>query len=167
MDNKKQKENKILEIEKLKKEVEDYKNRYLRALADYQNLEKRTVEEKEQLIFQANKNLLLKLLPILDNLENAEVFIKDEGLKMVKNSFYQLLKSEGVEEIDILGKEFDPHLAEAVEVVEGAKDNVVVEVIRKGYRINNKVLRVAQVKVSKGKIEGANKNVKKGEKSKN
>lgn len=153
MDDKKLKENKSLAIEKLKREVEDYKNRYLRALADYQNLEKRFTEEKEQLIFQANKNLLLKLLPILDNLEKAELFIKDEGLKMIRNSFFQILKSEGVEEIDILGKEFDPHLAEAVEVVEGEKNNIVVEVVRKGYKINNKILRVAQVKVSKQKVE--------------
>ncbi len=151
MDNNKQKDKKVLEIAKLKKDLEDYKNCYLRALADYRNLEKRIIEEKEQLIFQAKKNLFLKLLPVLDNIEKAEIFIKDEGLKMIKNSFFQLLKSEGIEEIEVLGKEFDPYLAEAVEVVEGERDNVVVEVVRKGYKINNKILRVAQVKVSKSK----------------
>lgn len=150
---KKIKENKKLEIEKLKKEVEEYKNKYLRALADYANLERRVEKERQEIVVNANKNLLLKILPILDNLEKAEIFIKDDGLKMVKNNFYQFLKSEGVEEIQILGKEFDPQLAEAIEVVEGEKDNIIVEVLKKGYKFNNKVLRVAQVKVSKRKIE--------------
>ncbi len=153
MDDKKLKENKKLEIERLKKEAEEYKNKYLRALADYQNLERRVEEKRQEEMVNASKNLLLKLLPIVDSLEKAEIFIKDKGLRMVKESFYQFLKSQGIEEIDILGKEFNPQLAEAIEVTEGDKDNIVVEVLRKGYKFNNKILRVAQVKVSKKKID--------------
>ncbi len=154
MSNKKTKECcKKLEIEKLKKEIEEYKNKYLRALADYQNLEKRVEQQRKELIDSANANLLLKILPILDNLEKAEIFIKDKGLKMIKDSLYHFLKAEGVEEIDVLGKEFDPQLAEAVDVILSDKDNIVVEVLRKGYKFNNRVLRVAQVKVSKKEIE--------------
>ncbi|MFN4212374.1 MAG: nucleotide exchange factor GrpE [Microgenomates group bacterium] len=163
MDNKKIKENKKGEIEKLRKEVEEYKNKYLRALADYQNLEKRVEQERQEIVFNASKNLLLKLLPIVDNLEKAEIFIKDDGLKMIKNNFDQFLRSEGLEEIQILGKEFDPQLAEAVEVVEGEKDNIVVEILKKGYKFNNKILRVAQVKVSKKRVEKEAKEKVKGE----
>jgi len=137
------------EIKKLKKAVEENRNKYLRVLADYQNLEKRTTEEKKQLIESFKKEFFLKLLPFFDNLEKAEVFVKDTGLKIVKDQFLQFLKNEGVEEIDLLGKKFDPYLAEAVGVVSGDKDDIVVEILRKGYLIKGKVLRVAQVKVSK------------------
>jgi len=137
------------ELEKIKKEGEDYKNKYLRMLADYQNFEKRMVNEFSQLTIKGKQEIILKLLPILDNLEKAEVFIKDNGLKQIKEMFFQILKNENIEELQILGKEFDPHTAEAVELVAGDKDNVVVEIVRKGYKFGDKILRVAQVKVSK------------------
>jgi molecular chaperone GrpE len=137
------------ENEDLKKQVEEYRNKYLRALADYQNLEKRVVEEKELIIKSANRNLILKLLPFLDALDKAEVFIKDQGLKIVKENLIKVLKEIGVEEINVLNKPFDPITSEAIDIVASDKDNIVVEVLRKGYRFQDKILRVAQVKVSK------------------
>lgn len=150
MQNDKVKSKKEIEkIEHLKKLVEEYKNKYLRALADYQNFEKRIQERNEDLVRNATKKVLLDMLPFLDNLEKAEAFLKDEGLKIIKNQFYQSLEKEGLKEIELLGKEFDPHLAEAVGVTEGEKDNIVTEIVRKGYTLGEKVIRVAQVKVSK------------------
>lgn len=140
------------ELETVKKEVEQYKNKYLRALADYQNFEKRIVNEHEQLIQKGKQEIILKLLPFLDGLEKAEIFIKDNGLKQVKEMIFQVIKSEKIEELSVLGQEFDPHLAEAIEVVAGEKDDMVVEVARKGYKLGDKILRVAQVKVSKAQI---------------
>ena len=137
------------EKDTLKKQLEECNEKYLRALADYQNFEKRVRDEKIELISSANKQFIMKLLPFLDNLNKAEVFFKDSGLNMIKNDFLEVLKSEGVEEIDIAGKEFDPHIAEAVDISEGEKDNIVLEVLRQGYTLHGKVLRVAQVKVSK------------------
>jgi molecular chaperone GrpE len=90
-------------------------------------------------------------LPFLDTLNQAEIFIKDQGLKMVKNSFMQRLSEMGVKEVPLEGKEFDPHFAEAIDIVEGEEDNKVVEVLRKAYEFNGKLLRVGQVKVSKKK----------------
>lgn len=155
MDNKK-KDVKKLEIEKLREELEkvkketvDFKNKYLRALADYQNFEKRVRAEYESLKQKGKQEIIIKLLPVLDNLEKAEIFIKDDGLRQIKDGFYQFLKNEQIEEINVLGKEFNPHLAEAVETVSGKRDNIVTEVVRKGYQFGNKILRVAQVKVSK------------------
>ncbi|MBI2640977.1 nucleotide exchange factor GrpE [Candidatus Roizmanbacteria bacterium] len=147
-------ENKKLkqELEKVKKDGEDYKNKYLRALADYQNFEKRVQSEKDVLKQYASKNVLLKLLHLLDDLEKATLFVKDPGLKLIKNKFDQIVKEEGVEEIQVVGKKFDPHVAEALEVVEGKDDNVVIEVLRKGYILHGKPLRVAQVKVTKKSI---------------
>lgn len=161
MDNKKTKvEQKKVEIkpeiEKLNQEIiilkqlaEENKNKYLRALADYQNLEKRISEERFELMKMANKNLLVKILPFLDNLEKAEVFIKDQGLKISKEHFLQILKETGLEEINILNKDFDPVLAEAIDIVPGKEENKIVEVLRKGYKFEDKIIRVAQVKVSK------------------
>jgi len=138
-----------LEIVTLKDQVEEFKNKYLRAIADYQNLEKRVGEERFELMKMANKNLLIKILPFLDNLEKAELFIKDEGLKISKDHFLQILLDAGLKEIDLLNKDFDPVFAEAVDIVAGKEDNKVVEVLRKGYMFEDKIIRVAQVKVSK------------------
>jgi molecular chaperone GrpE len=133
----------------IKLEVEEYKGKYLRALADYQNLEKRVDGEKQELRKNVNAQLIFQLLSFLDDLDRAEVFIKDEHLKLIKDNFWKLLHNQGLEEIEVQGKEFDPNTAEVIDLVPGNKDNQVVEVTRKGYKFNGRVLRVAQVKVSK------------------
>ena len=143
------------EIDSLKQQVEEFKNKYLRALADYQNLEKRVSEERFELMKIGNKNLLIKIIPFLDNLEKAEGFVRDPGLKISKDHFMQILNEAGLEEIDLLGKEFDPNFAEAIDIIPGKEDNKVVEVLRKGYKFEDKIIRVAQVKVSK-KLEVKN-----------
>ncbi len=137
------------EINSLKQQVEEFKNKYLRALADYQNLEKRIDQERFELMRMGNKNLLIKIIPFLDNLEKAEVFVRDSGLKISKDHFMQILKEAGLEEIDLLGKDFDPNFAEAIDIIPGKEDNKVVKVLRKGYKFEDKIIRVAQVKVSK------------------
>lgn len=137
------------EIKKLKKERDDYKEKYLRALADYHNFEKRVKSEKEDIVKNATENFIIGLLSFLDNLDKAEEFVKNEGLKIIKDQFLKLLENKGLKEIEVIDLEFDPHNAEAVDVVRGEKDNVVVEVVRRGYEINGKVVRPAQVKVSK------------------
>lgn len=137
------------EIEKLKKESDEYKNNYLRALADYRNLEKRMFDERQDLYKSANTQLILKLLPFLDHLEKAEFFNKDQGLKIIKDDYLKILRELGLEELAVLGQQFDPYLSEAVDVVEGERDNIIVEVVRKGYKFAGRILRVAQVKVSK------------------
>lgn len=139
------------ETKKLKEELENHKKQYLRALADYQNLEKRISDDKDETAKQATKRIILKLLPFIDNLEKAEVFVKDPGLAMIKNQFNKTLKDEGVEELEVLGKRFDPQQAEVIEVVEGNEDNMVTEVLQKGFSLLGKVIRPAQVKVSKKK----------------
>ncbi|EKE14496.1 MAG: hypothetical protein ACD_12C00473G0001 [uncultured bacterium] len=138
-----------LEILELKKQVDEFKNKYLRAIADYQNLEKRVSDERLELFKIANQGLLIKILPFLDNLEKAELFIKDPGLKISKDHFMQILKEAGLKEIEMLNKDYDPVTAEAVELIPGKDENKVVEVLRKGYMFGEKIIRVAQVKVSK------------------
>ncbi len=133
----------------LELERDEYKDKLLRALADYHNLEKRVSEERQELGKRAVQSFILRVLPFLDNLEQAEVFVKDKGLELVKNSFVELLAREGLTKIEVLNKEYDIHSAEAVDLVDGEKDNMVVEVVRNGYMFNGQIIRPAQVRVSK------------------
>jgi len=127
----------------------DLESKWKRALADYHNLEKRIDKEKEAFVKFSNAQLLQNLLPVLDDFERAEQHLKDQGLTLAVNKFKEFLKNEGVEEIKAQGEEFNPHLMEAMEMVNGPK-NRVVEVVGKGYLLNDKVLRVAKVKVGSG-----------------
>jgi len=130
----------------LQEQLNDLENKWKRALADYANLEKRIDNEKQSFVKYSNLKLLEKLLPILDDLEAAENHLKDQGLKIILNKLKEILKSEGVEEIKTYGEEFNPELMEAIEIIEGPK-NKVMEVSRKGYLLEGKVLRIAKVKV--------------------
>ena len=131
------------------KELEDVKNQLKRALADYSNLQKRFDEDKKILVKFANARLLVKLLDILDILEAVQKTLKDEGLHLSIKKFKEVLLSEGVQENNSEGKDFDPNFHEAVEVVSGNKNDKVVEVLTKGYSLEDKILRPARVKVSK------------------
>ena len=142
-----------------KKKFLDLEEKYKRALADYQNLQKRTEREKEEFLKFANSSLILKFLDIKDQLEKAEEQLKDEGLSLILKNFDQILRSEGVEEIKSEGEKFDPSLFECVGLVKVEKEDLedrVVEVVRKGYKIKvggeERVLRPSQVKVGKRKI---------------
>jgi molecular chaperone GrpE len=129
-------------------ELENLENQLKRALADYQNLEKRVIEEKSFWIKLANKDLLLKLLPGLDNLILAEKHTQDEGVKLSIKHFLEILESAGVKKIETTGEDFDPNLMEAVGTAQG-EDKKVIEEVRAGYTLFGTVLRPAQVMVGK------------------
>lgn len=143
------KEEKVEPKDDIKKEIEIWKNKYLRALADYQNLDRRNQEETARFRREANKKLLIQFLEVLDDLEKAALFVSDDGLKLIKDKFTKLLERAGVRELDVLNKPFDPETGECIDVVPGADDNIVVEVTRKGYTLYDEVLRVAQIKAGK------------------
>ncbi len=136
------------EIAVLKQQTEEYRQKYLRALADYQNLEKRVFAEKEEIKKFAAEVTLRRFLPALDNLERALKHIENKGLTLAMKEFESALEGNGVKRMNIIGKPFDPFAMECIEVVEG-EDGVVVEVVTTGYTMYEKVLRVAQVKVGK------------------
>jgi molecular chaperone GrpE len=129
--------------------VKELENNWKRALADYKNLEKRVAEEKQDGLAFSNMILISQLIPVLDNLEMLEKHIDDKGMKLVVKDFKQILQNEGLEEIDTQGKEFDPFNMDAVEMIEG-KPNKVIEVLQKGYKLKDKLIRPAKVKVGKG-----------------
>ncbi len=137
------------DIKKLEEEALNFKNMYVRALADYKNLENRVQQERGQMRDAIKKQIVMEMLPVLDNLNQAEIFTKDTGLQMVNKSFIQALERIGVKEIELLGREYDPYSAEVVEVVAGDENNIIVEVLVKGYSLSGEVIRPAKVKVSK------------------
>ncbi len=140
-------------IDELQKQLDEATNNWKRALADYQNLEKRGQAEKEEIVRYANRELILKLLPVLDNLEKLVAHLKDDGAKLILNQFQDILRNVDVQRIDVIGKDFDPEEMECVDVVESNEENKVLEETRPGYRLKGKVIRPALVKVGKKKVE--------------
>lgn len=130
-------------------EIEELTNRWKRALADYQNLEKRYTREKADFVAYAGSNLILKLLSVLDHLQKVKSYLKDEGLEIALREFKRVLEEEGLGEIEAVGKDFDPLSMEAVETVRSDKVGKVVEEVTKGYQLKGKVIRVAKVKVGR------------------
>jgi molecular chaperone GrpE len=146
----------LKECQKLK---EEYLAGWKRARADLLNYKKEEMERIDGLMRYANEELILKILPILDNLEIAEKKLpenlrKDESVKgilQIKTQILDFLKSQGVEEIKTIGEKFDPNFQEAIEEI-GAKDKepgIVIEEIKKGYKLQGKVIRPAKIKVTK------------------
>lgn len=135
--------------QQLQKRCEELEHNLKRAMADYANLKRRVEGEKMQIIKFANKELIAELLPVIDNFENVVNHLNDSGLKITFNHFLDTLKRQGLEPVNVLNTKFDPNLCEAVELVKGEKD-LVVEVMQKGYKYNNNLLRPARVKVGKG-----------------
>lgn len=131
---------------------EDWKGKYLRALADYQNLEKRSVAEVQEARKFASEIILSRLLPVVDTFGRVRAHIKDTGLELAYKELLAVLSEQGVERIEVLGRQFDPHEMECIEVVSGSENEVVEEVLP-GYRFRGKILRVAQVKVGKEKSD--------------
>lgn len=142
------KDTNIKEADELKKQVEDCENKYKRALADYQNLEKRSIEQRKEWIKSANRDLLLRLLPVLDTLILTSQHVQDQGVAASIKQFEDVLKSEGVEKIEVVGQQFNPQTMECVITTEG-EEGKVLEELQAGYMLYDKILQPAKVKVGK------------------
>lgn len=139
----------------MEKKHENWEEKYKRARADYINLERRVKGQQEEFLKFANSVLVLKLLPILDDLEKALSNNKDEGLELILKNLKEVLKSEGVEEIKVkVGDKFDPEVMECTMAEGGGEDVKVSKVLGKGYKMKEKVLRPAQVKVKSQNAKG-------------
>lgn len=124
---------------------------YRRALADYQNLQRRSAQEKTQLMAAAAQVVLADLLPTLDHLQLAAQHIADPSLNMIVTDLTRSLEHHGLEKITTVGQPFDPAVMEAVDVqTDGSTaDNTVIAEQRAGYKCRGQLLRPAQVVVSK------------------
>ncbi|OGD71026.1 nucleotide exchange factor GrpE [Candidatus Collierbacteria bacterium RIFCSPLOWO2_01_FULL_50_23] len=137
------------EMEVLKEQLTALDDKFKRALADYQNQEKRHASQKSVFIKFANETLLEKIIPILDDLERAQSHLNDTGLGHVIKQFHLVLSGEGISVIESDNADFDPATMDCAEVVAGEKDKVV-KTLALGYRLYDKVLRPAKVEVGNG-----------------
>lgn len=149
-------ENKALtaENEKLKKELAETSDKYLRMLAEYDNFRRRTQKEKEGIYADAYESALSAVLPVADNLERAALCTDGEslsdGVKMIIKQFSEALGKLGVEAYGARGDAFDPVVHNAVMQIEDEElgENTVAEVLQKGYKKGDRILRHAVVKVA-------------------
>ena len=129
--------------------LEELENNYRRALADYQNQERRHQELSASLVKMASSALIEKLLLSLDALQMAQAHLKDKGLQMVIDQLFATLAQEGLSEIVSDGQDFAPLTMDCTEIVPGHK-NRVIKTVSRGYFLFDKVLRPAKVKVGSG-----------------
>jgi len=154
-----------------KEQVKELKERLMRLQADFENARKRLEKEKAEFLRYANEEVISDLLIVLDDLERSleaaekkhedyAAFLK--GVEMILAHLYEILKNHHVEAIEAKGKQFDPHLHEALLQVETDEfpEGTVMEELQKGYKIEDRVIRTAKVKVAKAKETGKNEEVK-------
>ena len=143
------------ELQQTKIELDDITDRYKRILAEFENHKKRSQKEREMLYSSILADLVEKMLPVLDNLENAaKAETQDEeykkGIELVLKQFKDVLTANGVEEIEAVGKTFDPELHEAVSSIqdENLGEKEIASEYRKGYKIGTKIIRHSMVVVA-------------------
>ncbi|OGJ51860.1 nucleotide exchange factor GrpE [Candidatus Peregrinibacteria bacterium RIFOXYB2_FULL_32_7] len=154
---KKDEEDKDKIIENLKKELEEMKVIAQRAVADYQNLRRRSEEEKTEFAKYANSQLILELLPFLDNFKLAIFHLPEDlknnewvcGILHIEKQFLSALEKIGIKKIETLNRKFDTNFHSALMQIPGEKD-VIMEEAEAGYMLNNKVIRYAKVIVGNG-----------------
>jgi molecular chaperone GrpE len=149
----------LAELVSARAEAEGYLDDLRRLQAEFDNYRKRTMREQSARIASASQSLVSRLLPVLDNFELAVSYAEQsrdfdrmlKGVEMVFGELNDLLAGEGLVPIEASGKPFDPERHEAVVAVEedGVEPGTVVDVIRKGYEFNGRVLRPAMVKVAR------------------
>jgi molecular chaperone GrpE len=148
-------------LEVAKKEAAENRDRWMRAVADLENYKKRTIQERSALLKYKNEDLLRDLLPVTDNIRRAVDFCNKEGrsdpvvegICMISDMLQDLLKKYAVTEIEALGQPFDPNCHEAIAKVASKDDkpNTVIEVMEKGYKYQDRLLRAAKVVIAGAK----------------
>ena len=143
------------EEDKLKDELAIAKDKYLRLYSEFENFRRRTAKEKLEMVQSANEQLLKALLPVADDFERAEKSFKEkadqdaEGFILIQNKFKKVLELYGVKIMDVQkGSDFNPDLHEAITQLPAPEPSLkgkVIEVVEKGYLLNDKVIRFAKV----------------------
>ncbi|MBM7707918.1 molecular chaperone GrpE [Enterococcus lemanii] len=149
----------VSETEELQKKLDEMEDKFLRASAEMANIVQRNRNERELLQRYRSQDLGKNLLPVIDNLERAlaaevteeESLSLKKGVEMVLESVQHALKEEGIEEIPAKGEVFDPNVHQAVQTIPATEDyptDTVVEVLQKGYKLHDRVLRASMVIVA-------------------
>ena len=153
-------ENAISELDQLKADLAEQKDKYLRLMAEFENFKRRTAKERLDLIQTAGKDIIVSMLEVLDDCDRAEkqlnstedISVQKEGIQLVFNKVRATLQSKGVTAMESVNKDFDVELHEAITEVPVTDENLkgkVVDEITKGYFLNDKIIRFAKVVVGK------------------
>ncbi|MGO4960834.1 nucleotide exchange factor GrpE [Jeotgalibaca porci] len=147
------------EVEQLEKQLDELQDRYLRVQAELANIQKRNLKERQDAAKYRSQNLATELLPVIDNIERAlEIEVEDEkavnfkkGVEMVYNLMIEALKNEKIEAINPINEVFDPNFHMSIQVQdaeEGQEPDTVINVVQKGYKLEDRILRPAMVIVA-------------------
>jgi molecular chaperone GrpE len=145
------------ELKKAKDELAESKDKYIRLYSEFENFRRRTAKEKLELIQSANESLLKNLLPVMDDFDRAEKVFREqntkesEGFLLIYNKYKKVLEQSGIKAMDLKqGDEFNPDTQEAITQVPAPSEELkgkLVDVVEKGYLLNDKVIRFAKVVV--------------------
>ena len=144
------------QLEKAELDLLDLRDRHMRLQAEFDNYRKRTLKERIELLKTANESLLISLLPVVDDFDRANQTLESveeespvkEGVKLIYNKFQDFLKQNGIKEIEAKGLDFNTDLHEAITKIPAPTEELAgknVDVVQKGYYLNDKVIRFAKV----------------------
>ncbi len=145
----------------LEAEVGEWKDKYLRSMADFDNFRRRSIQEKSDWIRLSTEKLALSVCDVLDNFERALMQLKEDhkedgvvkGFILIEQQLRQVLEKEGVKKIESIGKDFDPFYHEALaHIPSELEENKVTAIIQNGYTMHDKVIRPVRVAVSNGNL---------------
>ena len=146
-----------LNLEELHNKLQEYENTLKRLQAEFENFQKRTDKEKDELLKYASHKLIIKLITIKENFERALQNSNDNqellnGLQLIKKEFDKILDDEGLKYIEVADKKYDPFVHEVIEKINSDEDEgKIIEEIQKGYYYKDKIIRNPKVKISGGK----------------
>ena len=165
-------EEEIEESQEQEREQEDFKSKYFYLAAEMENMKKRFSRERENFLKYGNERILSALIDVVDNFDRTfEALERDKeedekissiytGIEMIQAQFLKVLKSNGLEQVEALGKDFDPNFHEAMgqQMVEGKRDQEVIQEYQKGYILNGRLLRAAKVIIAQTDVSENDKN---------
>ncbi len=148
------------ELEELRIQVSESKDKYLRLFAEFENFKKRNIKERLELMKTAAQGTIKDILPVLDDFDRAKTMAEDdnnsetisEGILMVYDKLYKVLAAKGLTPMESTGAQFDPELHEAISEIPAASEEqkgIIIDTVENGYYLNDKIIRFAKVVVGK------------------
>ena len=148
------------ELEDISNQLTEQKEKYLRLFADFDNYKKRTAKERLDLLNTAGRDIILSVIPVIDDFERAiavaekatEVDSVKEGMELIKNKMFNVLQQRGINVMESVGEPFDAERHEAITEIPAPSEEMkgkVIDEVEKGYTMNNKIIRYAKVVVGK------------------
>ncbi|MBR1766265.1 MAG: nucleotide exchange factor GrpE [Bacteroidales bacterium] len=138
-------------VQEMGTKLADLNDKYLRLYSEYENYRKRTNQEKADLLINGSRDMMKAILPVIDDFERALAATSDEGVTLIYNKMLKILEQKGLKAMEVKGEKFDENLHEAITRIPAAEESqkgLVVDVVEKGYYLNDKVLRYAKVVVA-------------------